>query len=62
MEQVTALPVVKVNVDDNSTMTTAYSVYSVPTVIVVAEDGTEHGRFSGARDAEFVNRFIASHS
>lgn len=62
MEKVTEVPVKKVDVDKDTPIATAYSVYSVPTVIAVTSDGKELGRFSGSRDFEFVKRFIASHA
>jgi thioredoxin-like negative regulator of GroEL len=52
--------VLKVNVDEDQSMATDFGVMSIPTVIAVI-DGKEVGRFSGARDANFVRRFIDSH-
>lgn len=62
MASVTSIPVTKIDVDQSVEEATKYGVFSVPTVIVLKEDGTEAGRFSGARDAGFVQRFIASHA
>jgi thioredoxin 1 len=59
MDTITGLPVKKVDVDQNPEMATMMGVMSVPTVVIV-QDGKDRGRFSGARDAVFVNRFIAS--
>lgn len=60
MDRIDSLPITKVDVDQNPEMATLMGVMSVPTVVVVSE-GKERGRFSGARDFDFVNRFIASH-
>lgn len=50
----------KVDVDQSQEQATAFAVMSVPTVVAV-KDNKELGRFSGARDLQFVQRFIASH-
>ena len=60
MEQVTEPPVTKVDVDYNTEMVNLYGVMSVPTVIL-AKDGFEVARFSGARDLDYVNKFVSSH-
>lgn len=61
MERVTEPAVTKVDVDLNTEMVNLYGVMSVPTVIL-AKDGFEVARFSGARDLDYVNKFVASHS
>lgn len=61
MAEVKEVPVLKIDVDKSVDEATKYGVFSVPTVIMLKPDGTEAGRFSGARDAGFVQRFIASH-
>lgn len=61
MAEVKDIPVKKIDVDQSTEQAVKYGVFSVPTVIVLKEDGSEAGRFSGARDAGFVQRFIASH-
>lgn len=61
MADVKDIPVKKIDVDQSTEQAVKYGVFSVPTVIVLKEDGSEAGRFSGARDAGFVQRFIASH-
>lgn len=61
MAGVKGIPVEKIDVDQSTEQAVKYGVFSVPTVIVLKEDGSEAGRFSGARDAGFVQRFIASH-
>lgn len=61
MAEVTNVPVQKIDVDKSVEEATKYGVFSVPTVIMLKPDGSEAGRFSGARDAGFVQRFIASH-
>lgn len=61
MEQVTALPVLKVDVDTDPDLAAQYQVFSVPTVILI--DGPkEIARFSGARALDYVNLFIEEHS
>lgn len=60
MEQVTAIPVDKVDVDLNPEMTNLYGVMSVPTVIVVDKNDFELGRITGAKSLEAVNAFIAT--
>lgn len=60
MEKVTDVPVEKIDVDYNNAMVSKYMVMSVPTVIL-AKDGNEVARFSGAHDLDYVNKFISSH-
>lgn len=60
MAEVTNVPVQKIDVDLSQEEATKYGVFSVPTVIILKGDGSEAGRFSGARDAGFVQRFIQS--
>ena len=57
MEQVTkqGIPVNKVNVDYEVTLTKQYNVTSVPTVILV-EDGVEKTRFVGAKPLNEIIR------
>lgn len=61
MDQVTALPVLKVDVDKDPALAETVNVYSIPTVILT--DGPhEINRFTGARSLEYVNQFIADNS
>jgi len=50
----------RVEVDDNMKLAGRYRVRGFPTVILFA-DGEELGRFSGARPAGAVDRFLAAH-
>lgn len=61
MDQVTKVPVYKVDVDHNPEMAATVNVFSVPTV-VLTEGSREIARFSGARSLEYVNQFIADNS
>lgn len=61
MDEVAAsgVEVHKIDVDQDPTLAQTYHVMSVPTVIAIGA-GQERARFSGARDRDFVQRFVAS--
>lgn len=49
---------VKIDVDENGTLASKYSIRSLPTVVFVDADGNELSRFIGYRDAEgFLKEF-----
>lgn len=61
MDEITKLPVLKVDVDQDPDLAMQYSVFSVPTVILI--DGPrEIARFTGARSLDYVNEFISDHT
>jgi len=61
MDQVTEMPVTKVDVDQDPALAQIVNVFSVPTV-VLTDGPKEIARFSGARSLEYVNQFIADHA
>lgn len=55
MERVsTKAPVQKINVDENQQMAMQYSVRSVPTVILVGNDGKEYARQVGVQTEQML--------
>jgi len=50
MERVsTQIPVQKINVDENQDLAMQYSVRSIPTVVLVGDDGKEYARQTGVQ-------------
>jgi len=50
MERVsTKIPVQKINVDENQDLAMRYSVRSIPTVVLVGDDGKEYARQTGVQ-------------
>jgi thioredoxin 1 len=60
-DQAGKLRAVKLNVDDNPTVTRKYGVMSIPTLIVF-KDGQEKARVVGARGKEAILREIEPHT
>jgi thioredoxin-like negative regulator of GroEL len=55
MEQVAQeIPVQKVNVDDENSLATQYAVRSVPTIVLVDQNGTELSRHVGIQQKSMV--------
>ena len=54
------IEVEKVGVDVNIKTAVEYGVRSVPTVLAVDAEGTEMGRFVGAKDYTYIRNFIHS--
>ncbi len=55
-----AAHVVKLNVDDNPSITQRYGIQGIPTLIVF-KDGEEKERIIGATSKEAISRMIDSH-
>ena len=55
------IPVEKVLVDDNPEMASSYAVRSIPTVILVDENGTEIERAVGNKPETFYQELFEKH-
>lgn len=53
------MPIEEVDIDKNSELAIKYGVRSVPTLIIVSDDGTEVKRSVGALTADKLLEFIA---
>lgn len=52
------LPITKIDVDSNPDLSAQYSVRSIPTMVVLDENGIEVNKVSGARSSDEIKNLL----
>jgi len=52
------LPITKIDVDSNPDLSVQYSVRSIPTMVVLDENGIEVNKVSGARSSDEIKNLL----